>query len=768
MRVVIRCVAVTILLSGSSVALLAQVISKSDRILSGTIVTDRNEVVANLKLRVTTSTRKIGEVTNSAGEFCVNLPDEAVKLEIVSPAIKPIEWTFRQGEQIEGLRLIIEYLIPPLHDGLVITAAQLDPAIDRRQSAVFTGTLFSRDDQLFHLLDAGINAGQHEGGGKSLEIRRFGFNTDHGGVNGGLKVLVDNFQQNQGTQGHGQGYLGQLKSLSPELVEEVHILNGPFSAEYGDFSGLGVVHIRLKETLPDLLTARVQGGTFDTFRSFLGYSPSLTNARALVTYEASRTDGPFRNPLNYARDNITGNYTRQLSKTNTFGFKTNLGRNDFTSSGQLPLDLVAVGQLDRFGFIDPDNGGRVRTAVVTGYFRHETKDGSVLKIDGFLARSLFDLWSNFTFFLNDEVNGDEIRQHDSRLQEGANVQYLHPVRLFGNRALLTVGANYHDNQINVGLDRSISRSPFEVSTKANARVTNEAAYASQSLDLIGGRLHLEGGIRFDYFRFHVDDRVNPLESGTQGSSRFQPKASIALTPARSLPLTFYLNYGRGITSQDARGIARMPDGPRISTTDFYQAGFAQNYSRFSVSSDFFLIDRSNEQVYIPDDGSFEFRGPSRSYGFELKTAFRLTKDVAFNGGVTRVTNAFYCATSPREYVDSAPHIVANAALTMGDIKGFNGSLRYRHAGNYRLDGFDPHIRASGYDVIDVSVNKPLRQWVDLSFSIDNMLDKHFFETQNYFESRIAPGAPAIKRIHGTPGYPFTFTAGITFRLGSKD
>jgi len=84
MRVVIRCVAVTILLSGSSVALLAQVISKSDCILSGTIVTDRNEVVANLKLRVTTSTRKIGEVTNSAGEFCVNLPDEAVKLEIVT------------------------------------------------------------------------------------------------------------------------------------------------------------------------------------------------------------------------------------------------------------------------------------------------------------------------------------------------------------------------------------------------------------------------------------------------------------------------------------------------------------------------------------------------------------------------------------------------------------------------------------------------------------------------------------------------------------
>ena len=85
--------------------------------------------------------------------------------------------------------------------------------------AIYDETLFGRDDQIIFTLNAGINAGQHEGGGKSLEIRRFGFNTDHGGVNGGLKILVDNVQQNQGTQGHGQGYLGNLKSLSPELVK---------------------------------------------------------------------------------------------------------------------------------------------------------------------------------------------------------------------------------------------------------------------------------------------------------------------------------------------------------------------------------------------------------------------------------------------------------------------------------------------------------------------------------------------------------------------
>jgi hypothetical protein len=154
---------------------------------------------------------------------------------------------------------------------IVITAQAIEPTIDLRNAEVFNRTLFTRDDQVLQQLNAGINAGQHEGGGKSLEIRRFGFNLDHGGVNGGLKVLLDDVQQNQGSQGHGQGYLGSLKALSPELIQEVTIINGPFRAEYGDFSGLGVVHIRQRESMPDQFTARLEAGNFDTGR---GSSPS--------------------------------------------------------------------------------------------------------------------------------------------------------------------------------------------------------------------------------------------------------------------------------------------------------------------------------------------------------------------------------------------------------------------------------------------------------------------------------------------------------------
>ena len=666
------------------------------------------------------------------------------------------------------MRIEIEYLIPPIHQSLVITASGLEPQVETRSDEVYKRSLFSRDDQLLETLNAGINAGQHEGGGKSLEIRRFGFNLDHGGVNGGLKVLVDDIQQNQGTQGHGQGYLGALKTLTPELIQDVNILNGPFSAEYGDFSGLGVVHIRLKQSLPDHFMARLQGGSFGSYRTFFGYSPSLEKADAFLAYEGSHTDGPFLNPLRYRRDNITGNYTRHLNDRESLAIKMNFGQNDFYSSGQIPLDLVAGGQLSRFGFIDPNDGGRVRMGTAGIYYQRNIESGDNLKVDGFVSRSLFDLYSNFTFFLNDPVHGDAFQQHDSRYQEGANSQYLHPYRLWGNQALLTFGTNFHDNQINVSLYPQERRVPLDVTTRALSHVTNTAAYGQQGVDFLRGRLHLEGGLRWDYFRFAVTDRIDLTQSGNQGAARFQPKFGVGYRVASSVPVTVSFNYGRGINTQDARGVVQRPESPRIATTDFYQAAAAYHMGRISVTSDLFLIDRSNEQVYIPDDGTFELKGPSRSYGYEGKTSLRISRYLSLNAGLTQVTNSFHRGTFPRICVDSAPHTVANGALTLSGWRNAYASLRYRHVGNYRLDGENATIRAAGLDVVDLAVTKPIRPWVDLNFAIDNLTDKVYYETQNYFESRISPDGPSMQRIHGTPGYPLGLTVGLTFRLGEKN
>ncbi|HEX8352324.1 MAG TPA: TonB-dependent receptor, partial [Pyrinomonadaceae bacterium] len=315
------------------------------RVLSGVVVTARDELAAGVTVSVDAPGGAARAVSDAAGRFRLDAPEGALTLKLSGENVRPVTRRIAAGESGEGLRLLVEYVVPTIHESIVIVDSSLDPGVERRNEEVYRGALFSRDDQLFDTLAAGINAGQHEGGGKSLEVRRFGFNMDHGGLFGGFKVLVDDVQQNFATQGHGQGYLGQLKSLTPELVEQVDVLNGPFSAQYGDFSGLGVAHIRTRESMPDVLTARVQGGSFDTFRGFLAYSPVLENGVGFVAYEGSRTSGPFVSPLRYGRDNVTASYTRHLGDRSALGFKLNAGRNDFSSSGQIPLDEVAAGRL---------------------------------------------------------------------------------------------------------------------------------------------------------------------------------------------------------------------------------------------------------------------------------------------------------------------------------------------------------------------------------------------------------------------------------------
>jgi outer membrane receptor protein involved in Fe transport len=232
-------------------------------------------------------------------------------------------------------------------------------------------------------------------------------------------------------------------------------------------------------------------------------------------------------------------------------------------------------------------------------------------------------------------------------------------------------------------------------------------------------------------------------------------------------LNIHLNYGRGINSVDARGVVQRPNQTRLATTDFYQAGISSNWRRVSFSTDAFLIDHSNEQVYVPDDGSFELKGPSRAYGYEAKASVELNRYLSLNGGLTKVGNAFFKGGDHRSYVDSAPHFVANAGLTLAGWRGWSGSLQMRAVNHYRLDPDDPSIVASGSTVFDLGLARQISHRVELNLGFSNLLNRDYYETQNYFESRVTPEAPIVARIHGTPGYPLTAVAGITLRFGAK-
>ncbi len=178
------------------------------RRVSGVVVTKRNESVPTLMVIVRWVTDEKKTAADADGNFSLAVPlaaDGTLTLRAEEEYIVSPELRVGPRETTENLQLEVRFVAPPVHESVVIVASSLDPTIERRNDTVYRNTLFGRDEQLLFTLDAGIGAGQHEGGGKSLEIRRFGYNLDHGGVNGGSKILVDDLQQNQGTQGHGQG-----------------------------------------------------------------------------------------------------------------------------------------------------------------------------------------------------------------------------------------------------------------------------------------------------------------------------------------------------------------------------------------------------------------------------------------------------------------------------------------------------------------------------------------------------------------------------------
>lgn len=748
------------------------------RVVSGTVVDAQSEGVAGTVVTARWAGGSQSATTDDHGSFTLNIADETVTITVTDTYIGANRMILSPGAAINDLQLQIHYEIPKAVETLVIRGTAIEPAIDRRNDTIYKNTLFLRDDQIFDTLDGGINAGQHEGGGKSIEVRRFGFNLDHGGGNGGLKVLVDDVPQNQATQGHGQGYLGALKSLSPELVADVDMINGPFSVEYGDFSALGVVHIRLKERLDNEWILRAQGGSFNGYRTFVAWSPRTKVADSFVAWEHAYTDGPFLNPLHYVRDNITANHSRSLPGGQSVGLKVNTGRNDFDSSGQIPLDLVYAGTLDRFGYMDPSDGGRVRSGTGGVYYKTNIGANDTLRVDGFVNRSLFDLFSNFTFYLNDPVNGDGFLQHDSRLQEGSSAQYLHAGHVAGRPTLLTAGGNLTDNWINVDLFHAKDRKVIAPAagnpwTETNVHIMNPAAYVQYGIEL--PRLHVDAGLRYDEFRFAVTDRLAAANTVAHAAS-LEPKLNVAYRPLDCIPMALHFNYGRAVTSQDARGIALDPTAPKVAATDFYMIGISHELKRLSYSTDAFLIDRQHENVYLADNGTMEYQGPSRAYGWEVKASAQIAEHLSWHAGLTQVGNAFFRGSLPREHIDSAPHSVGNASLTLSGWYGMFASLRYRHVSRYLVVNPDagtelpawPYANAAtahanGLDVLDFAATKKLAHGLEWNITVDNLNNKSYYETQNYFYSRVAPSAPVEARIHGTPGYPVGFAVGLTWR-----
>jgi len=292
--------------------------------------------------------------------------------------------------------------------------------------------------------------------------------------------------------------------------------------------------------------------------------------------------------------------------------------------------------------------------------------------------------------------------------------------------------------------------PTDQVTSANVRIDNPGYYMQENPTLAKGKVQLGGGLRYDDYSFQAINRLDPSDRQNTRGGLWQPKASFAFTPWLGKPLTFHANYGRTVTSTGARAFPVDRNSPIVASTDFFSVGTSRNKGRFSVATNFFHIKRSNEMVYVADDGSNELVGPSRGYGFEVKTSTQLTRFLSINASITKVLNSYYVDTEPRVYVDRAPRFVAYTGITLSEWHGWSGSIRFRAINRFLVNGEGEFPRrAPGHSVTDFSMSRHLTRSIDLNFSIDNIFERTYFETVDSYTSALR-GQDPMERFHVTP------------------
>ncbi len=302
------------------------------------------------------------------------------------------------------------------------------------------------------LLEAmpGLIVSQHSGEGKANQFYLRGFNLDHGTD---LRTTVDGMLVNQRSHAHGQGWT-DLNFVIPEIATQFQYRKGPYFAAEGDFSSAGAASLRYADRL-DHGIASLGIGQYGFRRVLLADSPAWGNGHLLYALEAYHNDGPFDRPDDYRKLNGVLRYS-EGNAANGFHVAGMAYHGKWNSTDQIPRRAVEAGALSRFGAIDPTDGGAASRYSVSGAWRRTTSSGRT-EVDAYVVRQRLDLFSNFTYFLDDPVNGDQFAQPDRRVTTGLNASHTWAVQGVGLGSEWRAGVQLQNDNIFNGLYRTADR-----------------------------------------------------------------------------------------------------------------------------------------------------------------------------------------------------------------------------------------------------------------------------------------------------------------------
>ncbi|HEY7650051.1 MAG TPA: TonB-dependent receptor [Methylomirabilota bacterium] len=597
----------------------------------------------------------------------------------------------------------------------------------------------------------GLVIGQHEGGGKAEQYFLRGFDADHGTD---LALFVDGLPVNLRSHAHGQGY-ADLHFLIPEVVRELQAFKGPYYAEFGDFATAGAFNFVTLDMVEENVFQTALG-SFNTQRYLALVSPTRGTVRTLVAGELYFTDGPFDREQNYRRLNLFAKASSRLSENLEGSIWASYLWSDSFASGQIPARAVRSGLIDRFGAIDNSQGGNTRRLNVNADLHWRLAENQSLSMHAYAQYYTLDLFSNFTFFLNDPVNGDGIRQFDRRWVAGFDAAYENRFKLASVPVTATGGFQFRVDTPRVILANQTDR--HETSRTQDVNITETSYSPFVKVDAVPlPWLRVIAGVRGDIFHYDVRDNLGGDVEGRETRARPNVKANVILGPW--FHTEFFANFGTGFHSNDARAVVLDPGGTALPTALGYEFGIkSQPHPRVELSATYFVLDLESELVFVGDEGTTEAQGPSRRQGLELAGRVRLLDWLSFSGDIT-VTRARF---DNGDAVPLAPRLTARAELTARLPWGLSSSLGIRVLGErYATEDREQTVR--GYTLFDFTTRYHYK-WLEAFLSIENLADVDYREAQFYFTSRLN-GEPAagVADTHFTPGNPRTFLGGLAVR-----
>jgi hypothetical protein len=587
---------------------------------------------------------------------------------------------------------------------------------------------------------------------------------------------VDGVPVNLVSHGHGQGY-ADVHFLIPELVVEMDGYKGPYYAEFGDFATAGAVNVELAETLPES-RAEYSFGEYGIHRGLVVVSPNLGETwRAVLAGEVGADDGPFENPENLRRFNLYGRATHDFDSASKLSLTWMSYGSTWNGSGQIPARAVCgegepgspppetYGEpcIDHFGTVDPSEGGATQRHQASLRYSAEGQDSDLSALV-YWVRYRFSLFSNFTFYADDPVNGDAIEQGDDRTLTGTDLRtskHFH----YGPLALTTTfGLQARVDSIENSLWHSRARERLE--PRVDASITESGVGIFGEVDArLTKALRFIAGIRGDRIDVAVEDRLEDTTddgartSGTKGSEILSPKLLAIVSPLASLDL--FAAYGRGFHSNDARGVVQQTDPARLITPALgYEIG-----SRFSPVSGLsfeaagFLIDLDSEIVWSGDAGTTEPSGATRRYGLELGGRYRIGQWLFADADFTLVSARFRENPGNADAVALAPTRTFSAGVaarpTFGAFTPF-GALRLKSIAD-RPATEDRSLTAEGFTTLDVNAGVRFEN-VEAGVDVQNLLDARYREVNFANQSRLAYEPAPVTGVHYTAGWPRTVMA----------